>query len=362
MEKACAVGGIVFKPYVQNGNILTDCITQDSFLPIAYNNNEITGAVFFAREVYGKFYYTRIEKQVYDCKTHTHTIENRFFVSNSYDKLGKETNNTLCFPDIVPFSEITDVDRPLFAFWRVPFANQIEPDSPLGVSIYSRAIKQLQEADLQWDRYLWEFQGGALAVHAGESLLRRRNVSNDNINQIKYELPEASCRLFRTFTGDANNPMYEVYSPAIRDESYARGIDKILRKIEFNCSLAYGTISDPQNVDKTAEEIRSSKQRSYAAVSDMQQSLQVTLENYIYALNEIASACNLSPVGNYEVQFNWGDGVLEDSDKEQAIKLQEVNSGIISKIDYLKWRYGVTDEQAKDMLPQSNVTDFFGGS
>lgn len=156
--------------------------------------------------------------------------------------------------------------------------------------------------------------------------------------------------------------MYEVFSPAIRDESYARGIDKILRKIEFNCSLAYGTISDPQNVDKTAEEIRSSKQRSYAAVSDMQQSLQVTLENYIYALNEIASACNLSQVGNYEVQFNWGDGVLEDSDKEQAIKLQEVNSGIISKIDYLKWRYGVTDEQAKDMLPQSNVTDFFGGS
>lgn len=362
LEKACAVGGMILKPYVQNGKILPDCITQDNFIPIEYSDREITGAVFFAREVRGKAYYTRIEKQIYDYKERTHKIANRFFVSNSYDKLGKETDNSICFSDMEPFCEISDVDRPLFAFWRVPFANQIEPESPLGVSIYSRAIKQLKEADLQWDRYLWEFQGGALAVHAGESLLRKRNVGSNNANQIRYELPESSSRLFRTFTGDVNNPMYEVFSPAIRDENYARGLDKILRKIEFNCSLAYGTISDPQNVDKTAEEIRSSKQRSYATVSDMQQSLQSALENYIYALNEITSACNLAPKGNYEVQFNWGDGVLEDSDKEQAIRLQEVNSNITDKKYYLKWRYGVTDEQAEQMIPKSGVTDFFGGS
>ena len=69
--------------------------------------------------------------------------------------------------------------------------------------------------------------------------------------------------------------------------------------------------------------------------------------------------------GDYEISFNWGDGVLEDKDKEQAIQLNEVNSGIRKKTDYLKWRYGVDDKQAAEMLPESGVQSFFdegGGS
>ena len=32
LESGCACGGIVFKPYVKNGVILPDCITQDNFI------------------------------------------------------------------------------------------------------------------------------------------------------------------------------------------------------------------------------------------------------------------------------------------------------------------------------------------
>lgn len=51
--------------------------------------------------------------------------------------------------------------------------------------------------------------------------------------------------------------------------------------------------------------------------------------------------------------------MLEDKDKEQAIQLNEVNSGIRKKTDYLKWRYGVDDKQAAEMLPDSGVQSFF---
>ena len=73
----------------------------------------------------------------------------------------------------------------------------------------------------------------------------------------------------------------------------------------------------------------------------------------------MATVCHLAPAGDYEVSFNWGDGVLEDKDKEQAIQLNEVNSGIRKKTDYLKWRYGVDDDQAQEMLPESG--GLFGG-
>ena len=351
----------MFKPYVRNGVILPDCITQDKFIPLNYSNGIITAAVFFNQEVKGKNYYTRVEKQTYSYENKSHTIESHFFVSSSPDNIGAEIKpenlDSDMWSKIDPYIVINDVDRPLFAFWSVPFANNIESDSPLGVSVYSRAIKLLNEADLQWDRYLWEFEGGELAVDAGEEVLRQRP-GEDTLGT-----PSTRDRLFRKFNIDADDnkdkSFYEVFNPTLRDDNYSNGLNEIKRQIEFNCSLAYGTLSNPQNVDKTAEEIKASKQRSYTAVSDMQHSLEAVLEDYIYACNAMADACNLSPSGEYEVSFNWGDGVLEDKDKEQAIQLNEVNSGIRKKTDYLKWRYGVDDKQAAEMLPDSGVQSFF---
>lgn len=361
LEAGCAVGGIMLKPYVRNGVILPDCNTQDKFIPLSYSNGIITAAAFFNQEVKGKNYYTRIEKQTYSYENKSHTIESHFFVSSSPDNIGAEINPENLSSDmwtgIDPYIVINDVDRPLFAFWKVPFANHIESDSPLGVSVYSRAVKLLNEADLQWDRYLWEFEGGELAVDAGEEVLRQRP------GEKSLETASTRDRLFRKINIDSDSnsdkSFYEVFNPNLRDENYARGLNEILRRIEWNCSLAYGTLSNPQNVDKTAEEIKASKQRSYTAVSDMQSSLESVLEDYIYACNAMADACNLAPSGEYEVSFNWGDGVLEDKDKEQAIQLNEVNSGIRKKTDYLKWRYGVDDKQAAEMLPESGVQSFF---
>lgn len=159
LEAGCTVGGIMLKPYVRNGVILPDCNTQDKFIPLSYSNGIITAAAFFNQEVKGKNYYTRIEKQTYSYENKSHTIESHFFVSSNPDNIGSEIKpenlDSKMWAGIDPYIVINDVDRPLFAFWKVPFANHIESDSPLGVSVYSRAVKLLNEADLQWDRYLW---------------------------------------------------------------------------------------------------------------------------------------------------------------------------------------------------------------
>lgn len=364
LESACACGGIIFKPYVKNGVILPDCITQDNFLPIEYDSEHITGAIFIDQQMKGQFYYTRLEKQIYDSLTCTHTIESHFFVSKSQTSLGDEVDpkNNDIWAGCEPCITIEGVDRPLFAFWRVPFANQIDKESPLGVSVYSRAVKLLKEADMQWDRLIWEFEGGELSVHAGEDVLRVRKRTTVDGETTVSDMPRTSERLFRKLNisdDDNGKSFYNIYNPSLRDEAYARGLNEIKRQIEFNCSLAYGTLSNPNNVDKTAEEIKASKQRSYTAVNDMQTSLEVVLEDYIYACDAMTTICNLAPAGKYEISFNWGDGVLEDKDKEQAIQLQEVNNNIRKKTDYLKWRYGVDDEQAQAMLPKSGVTSFF---
>ena len=103
--------------------------------------------------------------------------------------------------------------------------------------------------------------------------------------------PRAKRRLFRELavTGADGGDLYRVFSPAIRDESLLRGLDSLLKRIEFACCLSYGTLSDPQAVAKTAEEIKMSKQRSYSAVCDIQKSLEGALRDLVRAMDAYAT-------------------------------------------------------------------------
>lgn len=365
IEECCAIGGILFKPYVSRGKVLIDCITQERFKPIQYTDDEITALACLSEITKGKYHYYRVEKQEYNDATHTHTVTSRYFISTDSSSSIKEIT-----PKDYPGSVVSDfiingVDRPLFAFFRIPLANKIDKESPLGVSVFASAIKKIRQSDEQWDRYLWEFEGGTLAVDADErSLKPRKGEDEDDDRSAQMKMPKAFDRLFRRLriTSPSDKLFYEVYAPMLRDASYAAGLDKIIKQIEFDVGLAYGTISDPQNVDKTAEEIKFSKHRSFAVVNNMQQDLQAALEDLIYAMDQYAGACNLAPAGEYDVQWNWGDGVLEDTEKETQIRLQEVNNGLITKEDYLMYRYGYTEEQAREKVPKkAGFDDYFSG-
>ncbi|MFQ9208922.1 MAG: hypothetical protein ACLR3S_07060, partial [Clostridium fessum] len=85
-------------------------------------------------------------------------------------------------------------------------------------------------------------------------------------------------------TGAQDKPLLDVFSPAIRDTAYYNGWNQQMRLIEFRCNLAYGTLSDPNNTDKTAEEIKASKQRSYDFISDCQRALQKALTDLVNAM------------------------------------------------------------------------------
>lgn len=81
-------------------------------------------------------------------------------------------------------------------------------------------------------------------------------------------------------------------------------------------------------------------------VSRMQENLQTALEDLIYAMDVLTTLYSLAPVGTYQASFEWGDSVLTDTQVEQTIQMQEVGLGLRSKLKYIMWRYGLTEEQA----------------
>ena len=343
-EYAAAKGGMIFKPYIDGDNIAVDYVQADNFYPVKFNSSGDLIAVIFPEVIVknGKTY-TRLE--------YHHLLEdNIYYVSNtSYVKdgegndlggLGKpcELSSVEEWQDLEGELNIEDVEKPLFSYFKLPLANNKDSRSHLGVSIYAKAENLIEEVDRMYSSILWEYKSKETAIDVSPDML------------LNMELAEGEDRIFRKLDTD-DESFYEPYSPNIRDSSYFNGLNRLLQRVEYNCGLAYGTLSDMDIVEKTATEINSSKQRSYSTVSDIQKALRVALEHLLYAMDFYTTMYNKAPTGEYEASFHFDDSIVINSKEEQAITLQEVAAGLIKPEYYLQKRYGLTEEQALEMLP-----------
>lgn len=335
-----AVGGGFFKPYIKGNNFYIDYIPQTDCKPLKFDNaGNITSIVFSSQITKGNKIYTRLE-------THTlqgtnYIVENKVYVTETYNSsiLGKQVSLT----EVSEWSEldektvIENIERPLFAYYKVPLSNNIDPKSCLGVSVYHKSVDSIRKADVQASRIDYEYESAERSIYADIDALK-------NVNGTAKR-----SKIVKTLnTGEEN--FYKEFSPDLRDDGFIRGFNKIKQDIEFQSNLAYGTLSDPNVVSKTATEINSSKQRSYSSVSQMQDSLENTLKHLVYIMDVYCDLYELIPSGVYEVSAEWDDSIIVDTESEQRIRLQETNLGLGSKLDYLMWRYGLTEEQAQEKL------------
>lgn len=371
VEMACAIGGMYFKPYVNNGKVIIDYIYQDEAIPFRFDSEKrITGVIFPTFLIEDNKRYVCLE--IHDYSDSRYTISNRCFVSKDMyldgpviGNLGNEIDikKVKAWENIEPLIEVSGTDGPLFSYFRIPLANNIDRKSPLGVSVFSRALKRIRKADIQASRLDWEFESKETAIELDESYLTQDIYGNT-------KLPKGKERMYRTYSGTESfdkGKIYEHFSPDIRDQSFINGLDRYLRDIEFNSGLAYGTLSNPQNIDKTAEEIKASKQRSYQLVKDIQNSLEEALKELIRCLDELATAYSLVPDGEYNVLFEWDDSIIVDAAKEKQQDIQDINTGVLNKYEYrMKW-YGEDEETAKAKIAEMNavksgISSAFGNS
>lgn len=356
VEYACAGGGLIIKPCVGNQKIHPEFIQANNFFPVAYNSSlKITSAYFVYRHWEGKKIYSRLEKHTLDGTKYT--VTNEAYVSSVEQSLGKPCYlfEVSEWADIEPEVSMDDVEEPLFAYLKVPVGNTTDMSSPLGVSVYSRAVSLIRDADEQYQSLMWEYRGGELAIDAASDAF-------DNGSGIP-SLPKGKERLFRMNELDAaktsggSKDLLKEWAPDLRDSNYMSGLNRILIQIEDACCLSRGTLSDAQETAKTATEIKIMKQRSYALISDLQTSFQNAIDDYIYAVYCLASLYDLAPDGKYTATYQWDDSVIVDAEAERLRDQQEVSQGLMQKWEYrVKW-YGETEEQAKKALGDTMTDD-----
>ena len=350
LEYGNAKGGLVFKPYPKNGMLAIDVVQADMFYPIAFDSSgNMTACIFADQKTVGKHYYTRLEYHALESAGYA--VRNLAYMSTARDVLGSQVplSSVPDWADLQPDTLITGVTRPLFAYYRYPGANNIDTTSPLGVSCYARAVDLIKDADVQWSNFLWEFDSGKRALYTDV-------LAWDKDTTGKVMLPNR--RLYRTLNGSGrvgDEELFKEWSPTLREQNILAGLDAILKQIEFGCGLAYGTLSNPQTVDKTATEIKISRQRTYATITDVQKSLTGALDNLLYAADVWATLGNLAPRGAYQATFEFDDSVISDRDTQFSHDSQAVGMGAMSKVEWRMRNYGESEPVARKMIAMADA-------
>lgn len=331
VEYAIGKSCIFFKPSYENGKIKISTIQADKFIPTKFDDTgELLGAIFIDQITSGKDIYTRLEY----CELNGNILTTKNIAyKGRKDGVILSSKISLSsvdkWKDIEEVSSIEGVDKLIGGFFTMNNTNNVDNNSPLGVSIFHNAIDTLKQVDKQFSRTLWEYEGSELAIDIDETMLD----VDKNGNTI---YPKGKQRLYRKLMAiNENKDKWNIFNPEIRDTALFNGLNELLRQVEEQCGLAVGTLCKPELIEKTATEIKSAKQDYYVTVSDIQTSLQHAFEDLIYGIYVLCRLYNIPVSNNYEMSFDWDDSILVDKEALQKQSLVERNADIIDDIQYI---------------------------
>lgn len=346
-----------------NAEIDFDYIQADRFFPLSFDaNGKVVEAAFIQTKVDKAKERVFIRLEYHKLEQRTVTVQNFAFESTdmslansnsikSASNLGKQIPLTAVpeWASLQPKTVIEGVDRLLFAYFRMPEANTIDPYSPLGVSGYSRVIQLIKDADMQYSRLLWEYEAGEMAIDVDRDALK---FFTDPNGEGYTKLPEKQERLFRKVDLNTEDT-YNVFAPTLRDVSIVHGLNTIFMRIEDSIGLSRGTLSDVNTQEaKTATELKILKQRSFATNADIQTALQDALTDVVYVMDVYCTLYDVTPPGEYEVSFEWDDSILVDSESELSKRITLMQNGLASKLETRMWYFGETENQARAAMMQ----------
>lgn len=345
LQDGLGLGSFILKPL---GGNRAEFVTADKFIPVKFSDDgrPVDVAFLTVKRVGQNDYYTRVERHYF--LNGNLTIENKCYHSQSANDIG-----TSCSLEAVAEWENINpgpvtypgMDRMDFGYYRNPLKNKVD-GSACGVSVFESAKELIRKADIQAARLDWEYESGERAIHVDDRAL----------NAKKNGMAKLNRRLYRglNIEDGKDRELLREYSPEMRDEAFSRGLEKYYRNIEFTVGLAYGDLSDVQEVAKTATEIKVSKARKYNRVTAIQVNLQECLEEFVDAL----AFYNGLYTSGYEFECRFNDSILTDEETERQQDRQDVAMGAMTLVEYrMRW-YGETEEEAAKKVVTEHSEDY----
>lgn len=363
-EQGIALGTGVLKPTVNTQHAVPTIGIQyvrlSDFLPLAVNEDDMCIDSIFLSDITNEdFKYTRLERHT--ITDDGYKVTNLAFESVIGDTYGLgrpvELSKVPEWADLKPEAILQNITTPLYGLYTNPIANLNNLDSPLGTSIYSTSKDLFEEADLLWEQIWFEIKSGERKIFAPPS-------AYSQIHADEYIMH----RFYKELDIEDQNFIHD-FSPALRNSEMSSRLQEIMRRIEENCGLSYGIISDPVEVAHTATEVKHSKERLMATVTAVQNAMHAAINFTIQACSDLCDLYKITPAGDWELICEWDDSVIESREEKSARALQELQNGLIDDVEYFVQTRGMSLDEAKEYVAAINArkpdkpqgVDWFGG-
>ncbi len=338
----------------------------DQFVPLAWDNARVYEGVFISRQARRGWYYTRLEWHRWNGETYVITNElykteiQRGAEGQNQDILGircPTAELAEVFPGLEPETEIR-VEDSLFTYWRTPIANNIDDNSPLGVSIYANALETLHAIDICYDSFVQEFRLGKKRIVVPARFLRAV-VDPQTGRQVRYFDPNDE-----TYVGMADDDgtagIHEVKTE-LRVEEHVAALNALLSILCLQLGFSANTFSFDERSGgiKTATEVVSENSKTYKTLKTVQNQLRPMIEHLVQNIIDVAILYGVQwkgqsveslAAGGYEVQVTFDDGVTQDRQTNLNEGVMLVGAGLLSKYTFLtdkKYGQGLTEKEAR---------------
>lgn len=361
VEYGCASGTIIIKP---NG-VGADFVTPDRFEIVGKDGNGlIAGIIFEDRYRENDKYYTKQEyHRFFDAKVNYgdgdyksvkyYQISNRAYVSSNSGELGKEIElsqtkwNTL-LPDVsITTKNEVGLNGMMFGVLRMPAANDIDVDSPLGMAIYSDAMEELKDLDIAYSRYSEEVKDSRALELIDRRLVRE---PGHKVNEeVELDLPKH----FIPVSGEGDQEFYQAVERPLKVDERIKGINAQLSYIGYKCGYSNGYFAFDQKTGMvTATQVESDDRRTIQLIKDIRDALQVCLDQVFYAQSVFADLYNLAPVGNYTANYAFGD-ITYNFEEDKVHHYNLAVRGIYPWEEYYVKFLKYSREEAKALIEQA---------
>jgi len=355
-EYQAALGGQAIKARVEDGNIKLDFVTALNVIPIASDNRAVTEASFIDRRTNGKDSFVRVE-------TYRRIPGGYRVTSQAFDeKTQLEVPMDTLWPGILPSVDIA-IDEAPFVYIANPEANNIDPESPLGISIFANATDTLQGLDIAYDSMKTEIIMGKQRV-ALPGIVMRKYLDQDS-GTYKLGFDPSDEAYIRLESDDADNLKPTDLSGQLRMEQWRQAIQIYLEMLAMQTGFDAGYFSFDGKSMKTATEVISENSHTYKTVSAYRDVLNDGLMHLFRVINKLGKLYGIDGADSGVPMITWDDGIIEDRNTRTKYHEDLYAAGLEDRITAIKAIHGLDDAKAQAMAEaikadKAVVTDPFG--
>lgn len=387
IEQSLALGGGAIKSWYDErsdsqGNVIPGsgmirlgfCMA-DQFVPTRWDNSQVYDGVFISREAKDGYYYTRLEWHKWDGLTYY--ITNELYRSEQKDTpnytepqdiLGFRYPLNIIYPNLNEETTMSGLTTSLFAYYRTAIANNIDDNSPLGVSIYANALSTLRALDICYDSFVREFQLGKKRIIVPAQCMR---TIIDPISGEPRRYFDATDEAFVALnTDDTDSLKIQDNSVELRVDEHERAINAFLSVLCLQVGFSAGTFTfDRAQGLKTATEVISENSKTYKTIKAQQLQIKMAIAKIVDAIIQIAQLYDLKWKGysirqlasqGWETKVVFDDSILQDRQTNINEGILLTTNGLMSKKRFLVEKLGYTEEEAiqelKDIQDESSMS------